>query len=226
MILFLDRPEDDKEETETNWESELVQRLSRAAEFRDPETGCHLIRVASYCCVIGEGLGLSEADMRLLEKAAPLHDVGKIAIPDYVLLKPGKLTRDEIQVMRAHARVGYELLRDSMSPILQAGAEIAHCHHESWDGSGYPRGLVADQIPLFGRIMAVADVFDALTSVRPYKPAWPIWEAREFLLASAGKQFDPECVRLFISCWDMVADIYATHHDPLSEEEASSCSSS
>lgn len=162
-------------------ERELIYRISRAAEFRDPETGAHIQRMANYSKVIAAGLGLPESEQKLLLEAAPMHDVGKIGIPDYILLKPGKLTPEEFDIMRGHARIGYELLKDSASEIMQTGALVALSHHEKFDGSGYPGGLKGENIPLFGRIVAVADVFDALTSERPYKKAWPLDDACKFL---------------------------------------------
>jgi len=188
-------------------EKELIFRISRAAEFRDPETGAHIQRMAYYSLAIAKGLGLDEAARRLILEAAPMHDVGKIGIPDYILLKPGKLTPEEFEVMKGHSRIGYELLKESRSEILKAGAQIAISHHEKYDGSGYPRGLKGNDIPLFGRIVAVADVFDALTSERPYKKAWPLEEARHFLEEGRGKHFDPLCVEALLAEWEDVLDI-------------------
>jgi response regulator RpfG family c-di-GMP phosphodiesterase len=183
-------------------EKELIFRMSRAAEFRDPETGAHIQRMAYYSQIIARGLGLSEKTQQLILEAAPMHDVGKIGIPDYILLKPAKLSFEEFEVMKGHARMGHELLKGSSSEILQAAAEIAISHHEKYDGSGYPGGLVGTKIPLFGRIVAVADVFDALTSERPYKKAWPLADACKFLEDGRGKHFDPMCVEAFLACWD------------------------
>lgn len=196
-------------------ERELIYRLSRAAEFRDPETGAHIQRMAHYSCLIAEHLGLGRAEQELVLQAAPMHDVGKIGIADYILLKPGRLTPEEFEVMKGHARLGFELLQGSASPILQAGAEIAHAHHERFDGSGYPGGLRAEAIPLFGRIVAVADVFDALTSERPYKRAWPLAEARAYLESQAGMHFDPACVAAFLRGWSAVEDIHHQFQDEL-----------
>ncbi|RIX42021.1 MAG: response regulator [Rhodocyclales bacterium GT-UBC] len=188
-------------------EKELIFRMSRAAEFRDPETGAHIQRMAYYSQAIASGLGLDAAAQKLILEAAPMHDVGKIGIPDYILLKPGKLTPEEFEVMKGHARIGYELLKDSGSEILRAGAEIAISHHEKFDGSGYPNGLRGHDIPVFGRVVAVADVFDALTSERPYKKAWPLEEAVRFLEEGRGKHFDPLCVEAMLAKWDEVLDI-------------------
>jgi len=194
-------------------ERELIFRISRAAEFRDPETGAHIQRMAHYSQVIAAGYGLDKASQKLILEAAPMHDVGKIGIPDYILLKPGKLTPEEFEVMKGHARLGYELLKDSASEIIQAGAEVAISHHEKYDGSGYPYGLVGHKIPVFGRIVAVANVFDALTSERPYKKAWPLDEACRFLEDGRGKHFDPLCVEAFLAGWDQILDIRQRFRD-------------
>lgn len=188
-------------------EKELIFRMSRAAEFRDPETGAHIQRMAHYSQIIARGLGLDAKAQALILEAAPMHDVGKIGIPDYILLKPGKLTPEEFEVMKGHARLGHELLKDSGSETLRAGAEVAISHHEKYDGTGYPKGLKGHAIPVFGRIVAVADVFDALTSERPYKKAWALEDARRFLEDGRGKHFDPLCVEAFLAGWDDVLEI-------------------
>ena len=185
-------------------EQELLFRMSRAAEFRDPETGAHIQRMAHYSALIAGRLGLGAATEELLLQAAPMHDVGKIGIPDYILLKPGKLTHEEFELMKNHASLGFELLQGSSSRVLQTGAEIALSHHEKFDGSGYPAGLSGEAIPLFGRIVAVADVFDALTSERPYKRAWEMDRAAAFLKEGSGTHFDPDCVEAFMAVWDEV----------------------
>ena len=194
-------------------EQELVYRISRAAEFRDPETGGHIQRMAHYSRLIARQLGLPQTDQDMIFAAAPMHDVGKIATPDAILLKPGKLNDAEFSVMKGHARSGYELLAGSEAPTLQVGAEIAHTHHEKFDGSGYPRGLAGEAIPLFGRIVAVADVFDALTSSRPYKRAWSLEEAKNFLLQGKGTHFDPTCVTALVAVWDAVLQIQQQFQD-------------
>lgn len=188
-------------------EQELLFRMSRAAEFRDPETGAHIQRMAHYSALVARQLGMSEAEQELLLQAAPMHDVGKIGIPDYILLKPGKLTHEEFEVMKNHAKLGHELLHGSGSAVLQAGAEIALSHHEKFDGSGYPVGLRGDAIPLLGRIVAVADVFDALTSERPYKKAWDLDKAVAFLREGSGAHFDPACVEAFLAAWSDVLSV-------------------
>lgn len=194
-------------------ERETLYRISRAAEFRDPETGAHIQRMALYSQLIAKSLGLSAKDQQLILDAAPLHDVGKIATPDAILLKPGKLSPDEFEIMKGHARAGFELLDHSASPVVQAGAEIALSHHEKYDGSGYPQGLAGQNIPLMGRIVAVADVFDALTSERPYKQAWSLERAVEQLKAGSGSHFDPHCVLAFLENWAGVCDIHQQFAD-------------
>ncbi len=194
-------------------ERELIFRICRAAEFRDPETGAHIQRMAHYSQVIAKGLGLDVATAKLVLEAAPMHDVGKIGIPDQILLKPGRLTPEEFEIMKNHAQLGWELLKDSGSEILRAGAEIALSHHEKYDGTGYPGALKGNDIPLFGRIVAVADVFDALTSERPYKKAWSLEDARRFLEEGRGKHFDPLCVEALFAGWDEVLDIKQRFRD-------------
>lgn len=188
-------------------ERETVVRLSKAAEYRDPETGAHISRMAHYSELIAKALGLPEAESELLLQAAPMHDIGKVGIADHILLKPGRLTPDEFEIMKQHASIGFDILQGSSSRVLQAGAEIARAHHEKFDGSGYPRGLAGEDIPIFSRIVAVADVFDALTSERPYKKAWPLERAAEHLRTNSGSHFDPRCVDAFFSCWEQVLEI-------------------
>lgn len=188
-------------------ERETIFRLSRAAEYRDPETGGHIMRMAHFSRLIGEQLGLPADEQTLLLEAAPMHDIGKVGIPDNILLKPGKLDDSEFAVMRGHPAIGHGILSNSRSPILDAAATIAISHHEKFDGSGYPNGLQGEAIPLYGRIVAVADVFDALTSARPYKPAWEINKAREFMIAQRGSHFDPACIDAFFVRWEDVLAI-------------------
>jgi len=194
-------------------ERETIVCLAKAAEYRDPETGAHILRMAHYSALIAARLGLSEADQAMLLEASPMHDVGKVGVPDMILLKPGKLTEAEFLIMKEHAIHGYEILRSAQSPVLQVAAEIALTHHEKWDGQGYPRGLKGEDIPLFGRIVAVADVFDALTSPRPYKKAWSVEEARQFLETGAGSHFDPGCVTAFLSAWPEIMAIRERFQD-------------
>ena len=194
-------------------ESETLFCLGRAAEFRDPETGAHILRMANYSRLIASALGLSVEEQQLILKAAPMHDIGKLGTPDHILLKPGRLTPEEFEIMKQHAIIGYQILKDSTSTVLQAGAEIARAHHEKFDGSGYPNGLRGESIPLHGRIVAVADVFDALTSGRPYKKAWELGGARELLREGSGSHFDPCCVDAFLGQWDGVLEIRARFQD-------------
>jgi response regulator RpfG family c-di-GMP phosphodiesterase len=199
-------------------EQELLCRMSRAAEFRDPETGAHIQRMSHYSQLIAQRLGLSADDQQLILQAAPMHDVGKIGIPDGILLKPGRLLPEEFVQMKRHAILGYELLKGSESTVLQTAAVIAVSHHEKFDGSGYPYGVSGESIPLFGRIVAVADVFDALTSERPYKEAWPLERAEMFLREGAGTHFDPACVEAFFASWAEVLEIHARYQDASVDE--------
>jgi putative two-component system response regulator len=188
-------------------ERETVIRLSKAADSRDPETGAHILRMAHYSRLIAARLGLGSADLDLILEAAPMHDIGKIGIPDNILLKPGRLDVGEFEIMKRHAKMGFDILDGSQAPSLQAAALIALGHHEKFDGSGYPSGLVGEAIPLFARICAVADVFDALTSERPYKKAWELERATDMLRAGSGKHFDPQCVDAFLFEWNGVMRI-------------------
>jgi putative two-component system response regulator len=188
-------------------EHELIVRLSKAAEFRDPETGAHISRMANYSLIIAEGLRLTAEECDLILQSAPMHDVGKLGIPDGILLKPGKLDADEFAIMQTHTTIGHAILRDSSSQLIALGAEIALTHHEKFDGSGYPAGLAGETIPLPGRIVAVADVFDALTSERPYKPAWTVERARALLEENRGSHFDPACVDAFLADWERALEV-------------------
>lgn len=194
-------------------ERETVIRLSKAAEYRDPETGAHILRMAHYSELIAKAINLPKAEQELLLEAAPMHDIGKVGIADNILLKPGRLTPDEFEVMKQHAKFGYEILKGSLSRVLQAGAEIARDHHEKFDGTGYPRGLVGADIPIFSRIVAVADVFDALTSERPYKKAWTLERASEHIKSCSGTHFDPVCVQAFFSNWEGVLAVRHQYQD-------------
>jgi two-component system response regulator RpfG len=188
-------------------ERETLSRLARAIEYRDTGTSAYLERMAHIAGLIAEELGMFEDEVRMIEMAAPLHDMGKIAIPDAVLMKPGPLSEDEIAVMRRHPQIGHQLLNGSQNRIIQMGAVIALRHHERYDGSGYPDGLVGDAIPIEARIVAVADVLDALLSPRPYKPAWPLERAREHIEAGRGSHFDPRCVDALLGAWSEVLAI-------------------
>ncbi len=194
-------------------EKEMILRLSKAAEHRDPETGQHLIRMANYSRLIARELNLSEEQQELILEAAPMHDIGKVATPDAILLKQGRLTEDEFAVIKQHAISGYNILADSESTLIRAAAVMALSHHEKFDGSGYPRGLKGDAIPLYGRIVAVADVFDALTSIRPYKKAWSLNDACQFLRDQTGSHFDPLCIEAFFKAWNDILVIYERYQE-------------
>lgn len=194
-------------------EQESLIVLARAAESRDPQTGSHLLRMASYSKIIALALGLSEEEAEEIYLAAPMHDVGKIGIPDRILLKGGKLTPEEWLEMKRHTNYGYDILRSSVTPILKLGGVIALNHHEAWNGSGYPNGKKGHEIPLCARIVAVADVFDALMSPRPYKEAWSLDEALVELTNIAGVRLDSECVNAFMQSIDTVKQIMNDYVD-------------
>ncbi len=196
-------------------ERETLMKLAKAGEYRDQETGNHIIRMAKYARLIAEELKLSAMECDEIEAAAPMHDIGKIGIPDVILLKPGRHTPDEQQIMRRHPQLGHEILAGSPSRYLQMGAVIALGHHEKFDGTGYPQGLAGEAIPLPARIVAVADVFDALTSDRPYKRAWPFQDALQFVRSESGRHFDPACVRAFELRIDAVAAIVREFSDDI-----------
>jgi response regulator RpfG family c-di-GMP phosphodiesterase len=194
-------------------EYETLKVLARTAEFRDSDTGLHLLRMAEYSRLIARNLGLDSDTIQKIFLAAPMHDVGKIGIPDSILLKPGKLTPDEWLEMKKHAEYGYEILRHSRTPVLQLSGEIAWSHHEAWDGSGYPRGLIGIQIPISARIVAVADIFDALTTKRPYKTAWSVNAAIDELHQLSGKKVAPACVEALIQSRDEIHMIMEKNQD-------------
>ena len=185
-------------------EREIIMMLMKAAEHRDTETGNHVGRVAGYVGQIAEGLGLSPDEAERLSLASTMHDVGKIGLSDSILLKNGPLSAEERSEMQKHADRGRRILQGSSSEVVQLAAEIAASHHERWDGTGYPSGLKGEAIPLGGRIVAVADVFDALVSERPYKKPWTPDAAAAFLQENAGTHFDPACVAAFLAGWDDV----------------------
>ncbi|SEH34165.1 HD domain-containing phosphohydrolase [Magnetospirillum fulvum] len=201
-------------------EEELIVRLAKAAEFRDPETGSHIVRMAHYSRLIACGLGLPDDLCQLIFKAAPMHDVGKLGTPDMILLKPGRLDDAEMEVMRRHPVIGHAILSGSSSHLIQLGAEIAITHHEKYDGTGYPYGIAGENIPISGRIVAVADVFDALTSRRPYKPAWEMERARLYVSDNIGLHFDPRCVEVFLAAWPEILDIRSRFADPVEPERS------
>ena len=194
-------------------EHETLRVLSRTAEYKDEETANHVKRVSGYTVLIAKHLKLSDQEQDILYFAAPLHDIGKVGTPDHILLKPGRLEDDEMEIMRQHAMIGANILEDATSPYLQAGHIIALSHHEKYDGSGYPKGLKGEEIPLYGRIVAIADVFDALTSRRPYKKAWSFEEAVDFLKQNSGGHFDPMLIKIFLANTAEAYTIYTQYED-------------
>lgn len=202
---------------------QIVQRLGRAAEYKDNETGMHVLRMSHFCRALAIALGCSAEWVDDLLHAAPMHDVGKIGIPDAVLLKPGPLNDSEWKIMREHPVIGAEIIGEHDSSILRMAREIALTHHEKWDGSGYPHGLRGESIPLAARIVALADVFDALTSVRPYKRAWSVSEAMAHIEAQSGVHFDPALVPVFIGLRDTLETIRTQWRDDVPELTLEQC---
>lgn len=182
-----------------NTRVEVIRRLVTAAEFRDNDTGAHVVRISQLAGHIATALGLPPEQVELIQEAAPMHDIGKIGIPDAILIKPHRLNAEEWEVMKTHTTIGAQILAGSGFELLQVAHDIALTHHERWDGSGYPRGLKGDEIPMAGRIVALVDVFDAICSVRPYKPAWPVEQAVELITEGAGHHFDPQLVQIFLA---------------------------
>lgn len=193
---------------------QIVRRLGRAAEYRDNETGLHIIRMSKMAALIGMQAGMSEEECDLLLNAAPMHDIGKIGIPDTILLKPGKFEPEEWEIMKTHAQIGADILSGDDMPLLNMASEIALTHHEKWDGSGYPNGLKGEAIPLVGRITALADVFDALTSERPYKKAWSVEDSIALIKEQSGKHFDPALVEHFLKIINSVVEIKEQYAEP------------
>jgi len=198
-----------KERTEelSDTRLKIIHRLGRAAEFKDNETGLHVIRMSHYARLIAEALEYDEGWAELIFNAAPMHDIGKIGIPDNILLKPGKLDENEWEVMRKHPEFGSEIIGEDESEILRTSKVIALTHHEKWDGTGYPRQLKGEEIPIEGRIVAIADVFDALTTERPYKKAWTVEDAISLIDENSGTHFDPSLVLLFHEVLPSILDI-------------------
>ncbi len=194
-------------------EREIVLRLCRAVDYHDADTSDHLGRMAHYCYIIAQELGFPQETCEFLHLAAHMHDIGKIGVSTAILQKPAKLTPEERAEMEQHTLFGEKILEGSSSPLIQLAAIIAASHHEKWDGGGYPRGLKGDDIPIAGRIAAVADVFDALTSKRSYKQAWPLEDSRQFLIEQRGKHFDPACVDALLRRWDDVKGICSGERD-------------
>ncbi|PKG37817.1 HD domain-containing phosphohydrolase [Psychromonas sp. Urea-02u-13] len=191
----------------------LIDRLAIAGEMKDNDTAKHTFRVGEYSRILASGIGLPDDLVNMIKKTAPLHDVGKISISDHILLKPGKLTEAEFEIMKTHALAGETLLAGDSSFLLKIASTIAGSHHEKWDGSGYPRGLAGESIPIEGRIVAIADVFDALVTKRPYKEPWPVKDALDYIAEQSGKYFDPELVAVFLSRADEFIHVMINAND-------------
>ena len=186
---------------------EIIATLGKAAEYKDNETGRHVIRMSHYAKIIALAHGMSEEEACVLQDAAPMHDIGKIGIPDSVLLKPGRLDDEEWNQMKQHPKIGVEILGGQTCHLLNMARNIALTHHEKWDGSGYPNGLKGEEISIYGRISAIADVFDALTTVRPYKKAWTVEDAVNLIKEESGKHFDPKLVDKFVESLPQILEI-------------------
>ena len=206
-----------KEKTSEIVESKLdiINRLARAAEYRDNETGMHVVRMSHYCSIIAKEAQLSSIECEQLFHAASMHDVGKIGIPDNILLKPGRLTKEEFTQMKTHTTIGGTLLDGGNSELLHTAQNIALTHHEKWNGTGYPKGLSSTDIPIEGRISAICDVFDALTSERPYKKEWPIDKAMDEITSQRGEHFDPELLDIFVANLDKILETKKRFADPI-----------
>ncbi|MBK9625112.1 MAG: response regulator [Rhodocyclaceae bacterium] len=197
---------------------QVVRHLGRAAEYRDNETGLHIIRMSKMAAALAKSLAWNVADCELMLLASPMHDIGKIGIPDGILLKAGKFEPHEWQIMQTHATIGADILSDGDSDLLRLASLIALTHHEKWDGSGYPSGLAGNAIPQAGRIVAIADVFDALTSARPYKRAWSIEQAVALITERSGTHFDPEVVEHFHQCLPEILIMRDQHLEPVVDD--------
>jgi putative two-component system response regulator len=194
---------------------EIIQRLGVAAEYKDNETGNHVLRMSKFSQLLAKAAGLSDELADIILHTAPMHDIGKIGIPDRVLLKPGKLDSEEWEIMQSHVTIGGEILSGSDSELMVTARNIALSHHEKWDGSGYPNGTSGEDIPIEGRICAICDVFDALTSERPYKEAWPIEKAMNLIREESGRHFDPTLTILFENILDDILYYRSQHMDSL-----------
>lgn len=186
---------------------DTINRLVIAAEYKDEETGDHIVRMSRYCTLMAEKLGLADETVKLIQYASPMHDIGKIGIPDHILLKPGRLTSEEFEIIKTHTTIGASILAESKADVLKMAHEIALTHHEKWNGTGYPNGMKKNDIPISGRIVGIADVFDALTSRRPYKQPYPVEVAVEIIRSEREGHFDPELVDIFVENIDAIEKI-------------------
>ncbi|WP_028579217.1 response regulator [Desulfogranum japonicum] len=193
---------------------EIIRRLGLAAEYKDNETGMHVIRMSCYCKILATAIGMSNEEVDLILNASPMHDVGKIGIADDILLKPGRLNDKERAIMERHTEIGAKIIGEHDNPLLKMARTVALTHHEKWNGSGYPKGLKGEDIPLVGRIAAVADVFDALISKRPYKEAWPVEKAVALFKEESGQHFDPALIEVFVQNLDKILEQARLHADP------------
>lgn len=193
---------------------EIIRRLGLAAEYKDNETGMHVIRMSYYCKVMATAIGMSNEEIELILNASPMHDIGKIGIPDNILGKPGRLNAQERAIMEQHTIIGAKIIGEHENPLLDMARTVALTHHEKWDGTGYPHGMKADNIPIVGRIVAVADVFDALVSKRPYKEAWSFERAVAVIKKESGKHFDPRLVEVFVANIDEIIQLAKSNADP------------
>ena len=199
---------------------EIIRRLGKAVDYRDNETGNHVVRMSQYCARLSTEIGWSAEQRELLLNASPMHDIGKIGIADHILLKPGKFEPHEWEIMKTHAEIGATILSEGDSELLELAREIALTHHEKWDGSGYPNGLKGEDIPQSGRVVAVADVFDALTSSRPYKKAWAVEDAIAFMKDNSGTHFDPEVIESFLAILPEIFTVRENNMEPVESESA------
>ena len=195
-------------------QTDILRRLAKAGEFRDTDTGNHVTRVSHSCRALAQAASINAHLTEMIYMASPLHDIGKIGVPDHILLKKGRLNDEELVIMRQHVDYGVEMLGNHPAPLLQVACSIAQNHHEKWDGSGYPQGLAGEAIPVEARIVAICDVFDALTSIRPYKVAWSVESAIGFLQENAGGHFDPNLVTLFVEILPEIRSIRERFGDP------------
>ena len=190
---------------------EMILKMALAAEYKDPDTGNHILRISDYATAVGKAIGLNDDQLEILRYASPMHDIGKIGIPDRILQKPGKLTPEEWEIMKQHTLIGARMFQSSKSPLLMTAAEIALSHHEKYDGSGYPHGIKGEAIPLFGRVVALVDVFDAMVSKRVYKAQISFEEGLAHIKGLAGNHLDPKLVKTFAGIERQIRNIYAAN---------------